>query len=173
MEGKMALSDIVKSKKRRGDLVRRRSDWTDMTALQEEMNRMFDDFFSGFQITPFRRIEKRLSQFSPSIDVSETSKMIKVTAELPGMEEKDISVSLEDDYLLLTGEKKEEKKQEEEECYHREMSYGSFRRVIPLDAKVEADKVEANFKKGVLKITLPKLPGEKGKKGKKIEIKSK
>lgn len=154
------------------DVRRTGADLANLTSLQQEMNRMFEEFFRGFGLAPFREMEERMTRFAPSIDVSETSKEIRVTAELPGMEEKDISVTLEDDFLILSGEKKEEKKEEKEEYYHREMSYGSFRRVIPLTTKVETDKVKATFKKGLLMITMPKVPGAEAGKGKKIEIKA-
>ena len=168
----MALSNLLPARRGRGGLARRGTDWSDMTTLQREMNRMFDDFFSGFDLLPSRVSEEPLSRFAPNIDVKETPEKIKVTAELPGMDQKDISVSLEDDFLLITGERKEEKKEDEEEYFYREMSYGSFRRMIPLAAKVDADKVEAEFKKGVLEVTLPKLAEAESEKGKKIEIKS-
>jgi HSP20 family protein len=168
----MALSNLLPSRRRRGALTRKGDDWPEMSSLKQKIDRVFDDFFSGFDLSPFREMDERLGRFAPSIDVSETSKEIKVTAELPGMEEKDISISLEDDFLLIKGERKEEKKEEDEEYYHREMSYGSFRRVVPLDAKIDADKVKASFKKGILKVTLPKIPGAESEKSKKIEIKS-
>ncbi len=169
----MALSRFLPARRGRGGtLTGRGAGWDDMTTLQREMNRMFNEFYSGLDLSPLGILEEQLSRFAPSIDVKETSKKIKVTAELPGMDEKDISVSLEDDFLVISGERKEEKKEEDEEYYHREMSYGSFRRVIPLDAKVDSDKVDAEFKKGVLKISLPKLPGAETEKTKKIEIKT-
>lgn len=167
----MALSRFLPSR-RRGGALTRGTNWDDMTALQREMNRMFNEFYSGFDISPMRLMEEPLSRFTPSIDVKENSKEIKVTAELPGIDEKDISVSLEDNFLVLSGERKEEKKEEGEEYYHREMSYGSFRRAIPLDSKIDAEKVEAEFKNGVLNVSLPKLPGSESEKGRKIEIKT-
>jgi HSP20 family protein len=168
----MAFSDYLPTRRRRSELGKHASDLGSISSLQEEMNRMFDDFFHGDFLTPYRRMETRLAEFNPSIDVSETGKAIKVTAELPGMEEKDISVTVDEDYLIISGERKEEKKEEKEEYYHREMSYGSFQRTIPLNVKVDAEKVEATFKSGVLKIKLPKVPGAEKGKGKKIKIKS-
>ncbi|MCB2184713.1 MAG: Hsp20/alpha crystallin family protein [Desulfobulbaceae bacterium] len=133
---------------------------------------MFDNFLRDFDIAPFREMEERLGSFESCSNISETSKQIKVNAELPGMEEKDISVTIEDD-TSSSRVKGKMKKEEDEEQYHREISYGTFRRFIPLSAKIDIDKVEAKFNKGVLKITLPKVPGLEGVKGKKIEIKSK
>ncbi len=167
----MALSSMLPARRGKGGLGRRGTDLTNITAVQRQMNRMFDDFFGGFDFLPSKIMEESLSRFAPHIDVKETPKEIKVIAELPGMDEKDISLSLEDDFLLIKGERQEEKKEDNEEYFYREMSYGSFRRMIPLAAKVDADKVEAKFKKGVLKVTLPKLPGTESEKAKKIEIK--
>jgi HSP20 family protein len=132
---------------------------------------MFENFFSDFSPLSFTGMEERLGRFSPRVDVAETDKEIKVTAELPGMDEKDIEVKLEEGYLLLSGEKKEEKQEEAEGYYHQEMSYGSFQRRIPIDAKIEVDKVKAKFNNGILKVTMPKVPGSESKKAKKIEIK--
>ena len=117
------------------------------------MDSLFDNFYRGFDIGPF---ESRLGAFSPKVDVTENDKEIKISAELPGMDEKDIEVSLHNDMLTIKGEKKEEKEDKGKDYYRMERSYGSFLRTIPLPAEVETDKVEAKFKKGVLSITLPK-----------------
>jgi HSP20 family protein len=121
--------------------------------LRREMDSLFDNFFRGFDVEPF---ESRLGAFSPKVDVTENDKEIKVTAELPGMDEKDIDVSLQSDMLTIKGEKKEEKEDKGKDYYRMERSYGSFSRSIPLPVEVETNKVEAKFKKGVLSITLPK-----------------
>lgn len=121
-------------------------------ALHREMNRLFESFFSegfgadwGFQ-----------GEFSPSVNISESDQEVHVTAELPGVSEKDIEVSLTRNALTIRGEKRDER-EEKEESYHRvESAYGSFERTIPLPADIETDKVEAKFSKGVLTITLPK-----------------
>src|SRR5574340_316343 len=121
--------------------------------LRREMDSLFDNFFRGFDLEPF---ENRLGTFSPRIDVTENDKEMKISAELPGMDEKDIDVSLQNDMLTIKGEKKEEKEDKGKDYYRMERSYGSFSRSIPLPIEVETDKVEAKFKKGVLSITLPK-----------------
>jgi HSP20 family protein len=121
--------------------------------LRREMDSLFDNFFRGFDLEPF---ESRMGAFSPKVDVTENEKEIKISAELPGMDEKDIDVSLQNDMLTITGEKKEEKEDTGKDFYRMERSYGSFSRTIPLPVEVETDKVEAKFKKGVLSITLPK-----------------
>ncbi len=121
--------------------------------LHEDMNMLFDDFFRGFDLEPFGR---RLDLFSPDVEVFENDKEIKVSAELPGMDKKNIDVYLTDDSLTISGEKKEEKESNSKEYYMKERSYGSFKRTIPLCSEIENDKIDAHFKKGVLTITLPK-----------------
>jgi HSP20 family protein len=92
----------------------------------------------------------------PSVDVSETEKNVIVKAELPGMDPKDVDLSIEKGTLVIRGEKKQES-EEKNENYHRvERSYGSFHRSIPLPCKCDADKVKAKYKNGVLTVTLPK-----------------
>ncbi len=136
--------------------------------LRREMNTLFDNFFRGFEIEPFR---SRLGVFNPRIDVKESDKDISVTAELPGLENKDIDVSLTRDSLTIKGEKKEEKEEKGKDYYRMERSFGSFNRTIPLPAEIDTDKVKAEFKKGLLIINLPKT--EKAvKETKKIPVKA-
>jgi HSP20 family protein len=127
-------------------------------AFQREMNKLFENFFGGSDLPSWSPLEKRVTPFTPRIDVSETDKEIKVSAELPGMDEKDIDVSLTRDSLTIRGEKKEEKEEKGKDFYRMERSYGSFTRSVPLPVEVETDKVAATFKKGVLSVTLPKSP---------------
>jgi HSP20 family protein len=137
-------------------------------ALQRRMNEMFDSFFSDFAIEPFGEARK---QFVPHMDVKEDEKSYIITAELPGMDDKDIDILLERNMLTLKGEKKEEKEEKEQNYWHVERRYGSFQRVIPLPDEVDMDKVSANFKKGILHITVPKT--EKAKSTvKKITVKT-
>jgi HSP20 family protein len=122
--------------------------------LQHEMNRVFDIFhgdFDGFGA-------QGGAAWMPLVNVSESEKEVKVSAELPGLEEKDIDVTLADNVLTIKGEKKAEH-EEQDGNYHRvERSYGSFVRAIPMPVDVVADKVGAAFAKGVLTVTLPKSP---------------
>lgn len=131
----------------------RREEYDPFSFFRHEMNRLFDDFSRGFDLEPF---ERRLGTFTPSVDVSENDKQIKVTAELPGMDEKDIDVSLNKDSLTIKGEKKEEKEEKKKDYYRMERSYGSFSRTIPLPVEIDTDKVKAEFRKGVLTVTMPK-----------------
>lgn len=120
------------------------------------------DLMEDLWRTPF---ESTLGQMEyPAVNISENERNITVEAELPGMESKDIDISLQRNMLHLRGEKKfEEEKQEG--SYHRiERSYGSFSRTIPLSSAVDEDRASASFKNGILTITLPKKEVEQGKK---------
>lgn len=121
--------------------------------FQQEMNNLFDSFFSGFDLQPFQTVP---GTFSPKVDVSENDKEITVTAELPGMKEKDIEVSVNRESLTIKGEKKDEREDKGRDYYLLERSYGNFSRTIPLSMEVDRDKVEAAFRKGILTVTLPK-----------------
>ncbi len=167
----MAIRDLVKNNPLKKNVPVRREDWlSPFVSLQKEINKMFDDFFSGVLPSKWGRDEEET--FMPSVDVKEKDKEIVVTAELPGMDADDIDISVSDDILTLRGEKKEEKEEKEGDYYYHELSYGSFHRDIQLPAEVDTDKVDAEFKKGVLKIRLPKKP-EAQRKAKKIQVKSK
>ena len=147
----MALWDIVPSGKKGVPV--RREEGSPFALLRREMDSVFDNFFRGFEMEPF---ESRFSAFSPKVDLTENDKEIKVSVELPGMDEKDIDISLNKDALTIRGEKKEEKEQKGKDYYRMERSYGTFSRTIALPAEVETDKIEASLKKGVLTVTLPR-----------------
>lgn len=167
----MSASDLLSRRPSRANrLALRREGETPMLAIQNEMNRMFDQFFTDDFPFSTRLVARPAMDFLPKLDISETETEYKVTAELPGMEEKDIQIRLEKDTLVLSGEKKTET-EEKEKTYHRvERSYGSFERVIPFDTQLDEDKVSAVFKNGVLTITLPKA-GDAIRKSRQIEIK--
>jgi HSP20 family protein len=123
--------------------------------LHREMNRLFDDVFRGFDMAPFGSLSGvgRMAGW-PSVEVSETDKDLRISAELPGLDEKDIEVLVSDGVLTIRGEKKSEF--EDYERAFSERTYGRFERRIPLRQDVDEDKVEAAFKNGVLTITVPK-----------------
>jgi HSP20 family protein len=162
----MAIKKHISSEEK--SLPVRREEYGSFSLFRQEMNRLFDNFFRGFDIAPF---EKRFGAFSPRVDVKESDKEIKVSAELPGMEDKDIEVSLSKDTLTIKGEKKEEKEDKGKDYYHMERSYGSFSRVVPLPNEVDTDKAQAQFKKGLLTVTLPKT-AKAIKETKKISVKA-
>lgn len=138
--------------------------------LQHEMNRLFDDAFSGFGLSS--RFTTDLQDIrSPRINVRETDTTLEVEAELPGVDEEDIDVQLSDNLLTIRGEKRAESKEEKDGDYRLiERSYGSFARSIEVPFAVEADGVEATFRNGVLHLSLPKPP-EAATRTRKIEVK--
>lgn len=139
-------------------------------SLQKEMNSLFDNFFRGFDVAP-RGFAAQMVGFTPSVDVKENDKEFIIKAELPGVEEKDIDVTITNDAITIKGEKKEEKEDKDKNYYYMERSYGSFCRVIPLEAEIEAGKAEAKFKNGILDIKIPKNQSAKAK-GTKVSIKT-
>lgn len=129
---------------------------------------IFDKFFEDFGLAPIADDGWSLASFTPKVNVAETDKEVKISAELPGMDEKEIDVSISDGFLTLKGEKKEEREEKEKNYYRVERSTGYFHRDIPFPCEVDADKVNAVFKKGVLTVTLPKTQKAKGRQ---IEVK--
>jgi HSP20 family protein len=141
-----------------------------VATLQRDISRVFDDFWTRFE-RPFGLMNGFLGASWPTADVSETDKAVEVVVELPGMDEKDIDVSVSDDVLTIRGEKKSETEKREKGYYLSERKFGSFHRSIPLPASVDKDKVDAHFKKGVLTVTLPKTPDAQDK-VKKIQVRA-
>jgi HSP20 family protein len=127
--------------------------------LQHEMNRLFDDAFAGFPGSSGGALSAFGGEFKPRIDVRESDNSLIIDAELPGVAEDDLDVQISDNMLTIRGEKRSEKKEEKGEEYHYvERTYGSFARSIPLPFDIDPDAVDAVFKDGILKLTLPKPP---------------
>lgn len=170
----MATKKETLQKSKPGKEMEVRREWElPFASLQREMNRLFDGFLGGSTLSQWAPFERGGAEaFQPRVDVSETDSEIKVSAELPGLDENDIDVSLTRDTLTIKGEKKEEKEEKGSDYYRMERSYGSFTRSIPLPVEVNTDKVEATFKKGVLRVTLPKTASAI-EKTKKVAVKSK
>lgn len=154
-----------------------------MDALQSfrnEVDRLFDQFWrTGFGFPSLRRMfepeplwrgETPFSFAMPTVDVSEDDKAFHITADLPGMSEKDIDVTLSRDTLMIAGERREETEDKDRNYHFSERRFGSFRRAFSLPDGVDRDKIDASFKNGVLSLTLPKS-AEAQKRQKKIEVK--
>ena len=140
-------------------------------SLQRRMNEIFDDFWRGFQLPSIDWPSLGDTRLTPKVNVEADAKAIRIQAELPGMDEKDIQVSLNDDVLTISGERRSEKEEKDKNYLRREFSYGSFHRAIPVPPNVQADKIKATFKNGVLKVELP-IPEEVARASKKIEVRA-
>jgi len=144
--------------------------WRPFESLRREIDHLFDDFGRDFWRAPFRQMEKAFGAM-PAVDVTETDGGLEVTAELPGIDEKNIEVKLANHTLTIKAEKRDEKEETKKDYYMRERSFGSFQRSFTLPEGVDTDKIEASFKNGVLTVTLPKT-AEAKKAEKKITIKA-
>jgi HSP20 family protein len=135
------------------------------SALKAEVDSLFDSFIGGLPAFSgmFGSSGGRGFALTPHMDVTETDKEIVVEAELPGIDEKDVSLALQDGVLTIGGEKKHEVDEEKENYRMMERRYGSFQRSVQLPDTVDEDKVEATFNNGVLKVSLPKRPEAIGK----------
>ncbi|KPL18209.1 MAG: hypothetical protein AMJ92_08975 [candidate division Zixibacteria bacterium SM23_81] len=133
--------------------------WGDLVDIQDEMNRMFNDFFGR---VPARRAGAA-ERWVPAVDISEDGDNLYVDVEIPGMKKEDIKVSLEHNVLSLKGEKKLEKEIKEENYHRWERRYGSFSRSFELPVPVQSDKIDASYKSGVLHVILPKAEEVKPK----------
>lgn len=128
----------------------------EMSNVFSEMDDLIKKMWYGY---PFHNLQEGVDlTWSPRLDVSETDKAIEVKADLPGMEKKDINISLDGDLLTIKGEKKEEKETKDKHFHTIERRSGSFYRALRLPVAVESDKVEAVFKDGVLNLSIPKSP---------------
>ena len=131
-----------------------------LVSLRDEMNRLFDNFWHGESLP-----EKfGFAQGFPSVDVTETDTEVVVKAEVPGLEARDLDITVVGDVLTIKGEKKEETEEKKKEYHHKEVRYGAFSRSIQLPAGVDLDKVKAECKKGVCAVTLAKIEPEEVKK---------
>ena len=163
----MALENVNPLKKK-GQLATRRESENPFFALQHRMNRIFDDFLGE----PFDLFGTTAgtNMFVPMMNISETEKEITITADMPGIEEKDLDISVSKGELTIKGEKKKETEEKNKNYYRMERSYGSFSRTVALPEGVDESKIDAELKKGVLKLTIPRL-AEAVQPRKKIEIK--
>lgn len=167
----MQIKDLIPWGRDKDEVSRRSDDKENpLMSLQQDINRVFDNFWHRFD-RPFGGSNGLLSVGTPSTDISDSDDEIEVSVELPGMDEKDIEVSLTRDVLTIRGEKKAEKEEKKKGYYLSERSYGSFYRSVPLPPGVDTDKAKAEFKKGLLTVTLPKT-AEAQAQVKRIEVKA-
>jgi HSP20 family protein len=180
----MTVKEIIKNSEPHNLPARREEEYSyprvfrDMNDWMGRWDRLFDSFFNrAWGLTPVRAPEiwngkpAEWTGFTPAINVSETDNELRVTAELPGLNQKDIEIMLDNNLLVIKGEKRQESEDKGRNFYRVERSYGKFQRSIALPEYVDAEKIEATFSNGVLTLTLPKLPELKPK-SRKIEIQS-
>jgi HSP20 family protein len=157
-----------------------RRGWSLMN-LQGEIDRLFDDFARGLALPVpggGLRMSEPLRRLAPEptmpvrVNVSESDNAYEIEAELPGVDEKDVDVTVSDGILTISGEIKEAKEEKRKDYRIVERAYGAFRRSFALPENVEEDKIEAKFSKGILRVTLPKRQGQPNANEKKIEVKS-
>jgi HSP20 family protein len=153
-----------------------RTPFTFMRRFSEEMDRLFEDFgFGRGWLAPgFERSLDSLgtlavNAWAPQVEVMERDNQLVVRADLPGMSKDDVKVDLDDNSLVIRGERKSEREEDEEGYYRSERSYGSFYRRIPLPSGVKAEEANADFRNGVLEITMP-APQRTEEKRRQIEI---
>lgn len=132
---------------------------TELSQIHREMNRMFDTFFRGDVLDN----GSFGSFWTPAVDITEREDAYLVELELPGLTKEDVKITMENNILTIRGEKKQEK-EEKRGSYHRsERCYGSFQRSFTLPTTVKSDKIEAQYKNGILTVTLPKVEDAKAK----------
>jgi HSP20 family protein len=165
----MQIRDLIPWGNNKGSEIAKRDEENPVFSLQRDVNRIFEDFW--------KRFDQPLGAFGrwdaggPQTDITETESALEVSVELPGIDQKDVDVSLTDSALTIKGEKKSERKESKKGYHLSERSYGSFYRSIPLPSGVDTDKANAEFKNGVLTVSLPKTQ-EALSRVKKIEVKA-
>ena len=159
----MSVRDIIPwSRRGRSQAPARRNEsGHPMFALQSDINQALEDFWRTFEMPMLRGLsDDNMDMDLAKVDVRDTDDAVEVAAELPGMEEKDIDVSVTDGALVIRGEKEEEKEEGDEGYLVRERRFGAFERVVPLPENLEYDAAEATFRNGVLNIRIPKQAGK-------------
>lgn len=166
----MLFKSLIPWSHSRRDVPVRRAEGRGLPMWPAEFERMFEDFLSDWAMTR-PELPTWEGEFTPRMNVVERENEMVVTAEMPGMDEKDIEISVSDDTLTIQGEKKEEREESSGEMLRRERFYGKFRRDIPMMGEFDPDKAAAEFSKGVLTVKVPRL-AEAQSKRKRIEVKS-
>lgn len=129
----------------------------EVDTLQRQMNRLFDD------LLPTTRVTRDDMAFIPPAEIEETPDAVHLKLEIPGMDAKDLDVQVSAEAVSISGERKSETKTEEKGIARTEFHYGKFERVVPLPARIQNDKVQSEYKDGILKLVLPKAEEEKNK----------
>ncbi len=166
----MAMRDLMARRQGPREAARSERADTPLELLHREVDRLFDDFVRGFEL-PSLRSELRERRIVPDVDVVESDKDIRLSAELPGVEEKDIEVTLAEGVLRIRGEKKVEEEEKGKDYLRVERAYGRFERALAMPAGIDEDNVRATFRNGVLTVTVPKK-AEAGPSARRIDIRA-
>lgn len=150
--------------------------WHPFEDLRREVDRLFDDFGRGNWLRPLRSVNlepifQRTMWATPAVDIVEKDQAFEIAAELPGMDAKNVEVTVRNGNIVLKGEKHEDKEEKSKDFYLRERQYGSFERSFAIPQGADTSKIVAEFKNGVLKVTIPKT-AEAQKPVQKVEIKA-
>jgi HSP20 family protein len=169
----------VKNEKTAMEPAGKTASWHPFETLHQEIDRLFADFGRGFPALGFGRSRFEMKPFwsagwqlSPAVDVVDKGTSYQITAELPGLDEKNVEVTVADNLLTIKGEKKEESEDRKKGYYRSERSFGAFQRSFELPDSIDQGKIEASFQKGVLTIALPKTEDVQAR-ARKISITSK
>jgi HSP20 family protein len=165
----MQMRDLIPWGNNKGSEIAKRDEDNPVFSLQRDVNRIFADFWRRFD-QPFGAVG-RWDAGGPRTDITETDSALEVSVELPGLDQKEVDVSLTDSALTIKGEKKSDREESKKDYHLSERSYGAFHRSIPLPSGVDTGKASAEYKNGVLTVTLPKTQ-EALSRVKKIEVKA-
>ncbi|MGD1858668.1 MAG: Hsp20/alpha crystallin family protein [Leptolyngbyaceae cyanobacterium] len=135
----------------------RQSPFAEFGTLQHEMNRLFDS------LSPFEGDRSELNAFLPSAEITETSDAIALSVELPGLNGEDVDIQVTQDSVSISGDRRSESNVSENGLTRSEFKYGSFRRVIPLNTRIDNTQATANYENGILELHLPKVAEERNK----------
>lgn len=164
----MQIKNLIPWGNNKGTGITRSDQDSPVLSLQRDVNRIFEDFWRRFD-RPLGM--ERWDAGGPRADIAETENALEVSIELPGIDQKEVEVSLTDGALTIKGEKKSEREESKKGYYLSERSFGSFFRTIPLPSGIDTEKVDAAFKNGVLTVTLPKTH-DAFSRTRKIEVKA-
>ena len=169
----MSIHDLIPKKKAEGSIYKHHDQEADyLSNFQNSLNDLFNDFFRRpFGLNTFSENFPAQSSFLPELDISDTEKELRISADIPGMKAEDIDIQLDGATLTISGDKTTEKEDKGKHFYRQERSHGSFLRSIPLPEEVEEDQISASYKQGVLNIILPKTSPKTGERNR-IKIKT-
>jgi HSP20 family protein len=162
VDDRLGIGNVGKETPMLPSLLRRNDTLFPLIRFRDSMDRFFDEFMGSDGLFAWPK-ETNGKVHLPAIDLKETDAALILETELPGLEAKDVTIKIEGDLLSIHGERKDEKEEKTKTVYRKECSFGEFDRQVRLPMEIDADKADAEYKNGVLKLTMPKKPGQKSK----------